>query len=250
MYKNNHYIVKFLLYCIILIYICSTPAYAINQYIIDTENASDGYFSIYCSTLNTSKIKIGVTFDDNTTYHDYLIGKTLSYAFVQGDGLYTITIYQNIKDNLYRRIASKQINVKLENKLSPYLVNTYEISFSDDDNVCKKADELCQGLSNSFKKIIMIYNFISRNISYDHQLAEDIINGKIEVYHPKAIDVLDNKKGICYDYAVLFAAMCRSQDIPCDIVKGYYKGIPHAWNKVYINNRWYLINPSAKTNYY
>ena len=31
---------------------------------------------------------------------------------------------------------------------------------------------------------------------------------------------LTSKKGICYDFAHLFAALCRSQNIPCYVIDG------------------------------
>ena len=42
-------------------------------------------------------------------------------------------------------------------------------------------------------------------------------------------------KGICFDYAVLAAAMLRSQGIPTKMVFGYVapNGIYHAWNMFY-----------------
>ena len=249
MFKNKTHFIKIFLCLIVIIFVFNTGAYSANKSIINTDNASKGYFSVYYSTSNPAKIKIAIKTDEEIVYHNYDIGTTSNYAFVQGDGLYTITVYQNIRDNLYRRIASKKVNVELEDELSPYLISTYEITFSKEDDIYKKANELCQNSSNPFRKVTKIRDFISENITYDYNLAEDIKSGKIKTYNPKAVDVLKSKKGICYDYAVLFAAMCRSQDIPCDIVKGYYGDTLHAWNKVYINNRWYYIDASAKISY-
>jgi transglutaminase-like putative cysteine protease len=103
---------------------------------------------------------------------------------------------------------------------------------------------LCKDIKSDFKKIIAIKNYMDENLSYDFELAENIKNGKTVAYIPNPNSFLETKKGICYDYASLFAAMCRSQGLPCMIVKGYSnKGILHAWNKVYIENRWYFVDP-------
>ena len=53
---------------------------------------------------------------------------------------------------------------------------------------------------------------------------------------------LNSNKGICYDLASLFAAMCRSQDIPCTLTKGYAGSSYHAWNKVNVSGNWYQID--------
>lgn len=132
------------------------------------------------------------------------------------------------------------------NNFSQYLISTDEVTFSKDDDVCKKVDELCEGLPNTASKVAEIYNFIYTNISYDYNLAEDIKNGKVKTYIPNAIDTLNSKKGICFDFSVLFATMCRSQDIPCYIEKGYYGDTLHSWNKVYVENKWYVIDSTVK----
>ena len=46
--------------------------------------------------------------------------------------------------------------------------------------------------------------------------------------------VLEAKKGICFDYSAVMAAMLRSQGIPCKLVIGYAGTVYHAWINVYI----------------
>ena len=45
--------------------------------------------------------------------------------------------------------------------------------------------------------------------------------------------VLEEKKGICFDYAALMTGMLRSQGIPCKMVFGYAGTIYHAWISVW-----------------
>lgn len=50
--------------------------------------------------------------------------------------------------------------------------------------------------------------------------------------------------GICYDFSSLFAAMCRSSSLValvCALTKGYNL-LPHVWNKVNPNGKWYQID--------
>ena len=48
---------------------------------------------------------------------------------------------------------------------------------------------------------------------------------------------LESKKGICFDYAALTAAMLRSRDIPCKLQIGYSGTVKHAWVSVYIRSK-------------
>lgn len=36
--------------------------------------------------------------------------------------------------------------------------------------------------------------------------------------------------------------MCRSQNIPCTLTKGYAGSSYHAWNKVNVSGNWYQID--------
>ncbi|MBQ2868224.1 MAG: transglutaminase domain-containing protein, partial [Firmicutes bacterium] len=45
--------------------------------------------------------------------------------------------------------------------------------------------------------------------------------------------VLEEKKGICFDYAAMMTAMLRSQDVPCKLVVGYAGTAYHAWINVW-----------------
>ena len=44
---------------------------------------------------------------------------------------------------------------------------------------------------------------------------------------------MDAKKGICFDYAALMAAMLRSQGVPIKLVVGYTGKQCHAWVNVW-----------------
>ncbi|MDO4542428.1 MAG: transglutaminase-like domain-containing protein, partial [Bacillota bacterium] len=77
-----------------------------------------------------------------------------------------------------------------------------------------------------------IYKYIIDNIEYDYDLAENVEVG----YLPDIDRVLDEGKGICFDYAALATAMLRSQSIPTRLVIGYADNVYHAWISVYIED--------------
>lgn len=61
---------------------------------------------------------------------------------------------------------------------------------------------------------------------------------------------LTSKKGICYDFAHLFAALCRSQNIPCYVIDGTKidnVNYHHTWNRVYFNNSWWNVDITFDT---
>ena len=113
------------------------------------------------------------------------------------------------------------------NAYAPYLIATTDVQFTSGDDV---------------DKLTAIYNYIAGHYTYDTKLANDITSGKVSKYIPDTAATLNSDKGICYDLASLFAAMCRSQDIPCTLTKGCAGSSYHAWNKVNVSGNWYQID--------
>lgn len=127
----------------------------------------------------------------------------------------------------------------VENAYAPYLIATTDVQFTSGDDVCKKAAELCKDAKTDMDKVTAICNYIA---GHDTRLANDITAGKVSKYIPDTAATLNSNKGICYDLASLFAAMCRSQDIPCTLTKGCAGSSYHARNKVNVSGNWYQID--------
>ena len=62
-------------------------------------------------------------------------------------------------------------------------------------------------------------------------------------YLPDLDELYETKKGICYDYASMLAAMLRAVGIPAKLVMGYVapNNVYHAWNEVYIEGEGWVV---------
>ena len=110
-----------------------------------------------------------------------------------------------------------------------------------DANHEKQFDEICSGALTDEEKAKVTYAWILNNITYDYNCNP--------FYQYSDLDkTLQTKKGICYDIANLFTAICRSQNIPCYSVDGYRKDeyqYKHTWNRVCIDGVWYNVDITA-----
>lgn len=223
---------------------------------IDTSTASQGFITLKYSDGTSAKMRAGISFNGGKwSYYDYSMGKTLQLELTGGSGRYTAALFKKVGGN-YVTVTQASFNANVAPSSVPtgsaasqypqYLKSVSEISFSSTDSVAKKAASLCKGLKSDQEKILALYNYIARNFKYDYDFANKVISGQIKTYTPTPTNILSNKKGVCYDFASLFAAMCRSQGIPCKLVKGYSTKINgyHAWNSVYDakSDKWYVID--------
>ena len=110
-----------------------------------------------------------------------------------------------------------------------------------DANHEKQFDEIYSGTLMDEEKAKVAYAWILNNITYDYDCNP--------VYQYSNLDkTLRTKKGICYDIANLFTAICRSQNIPCYSVDGCRKDdyqYKHTWNRVCIDGAWYNVDVTA-----
>ena len=96
-------------------------------------------------------------------------------------------------------------------------------------------------ISKSFtdeEKVKEIYNWIIHNFEYDYEC-------KLIVQYFNVRKTLITRKGICYDFSHLFAALCRSQNIPCYVVGGDKRNnlnYHHTWNRVYFYDSWWQLD--------
>lgn len=81
-----------------------------------------------------------------------------------------------------------------------------------------------------------LYKWIGSNITYDNGKADRILNNDFE-QKSGAIDAFQSRKGICFDYACLYVAMCRANNIKVRLITGEgFNGVNwvgHAWNQIY-----------------
>jgi hypothetical protein len=85
-----------------------------------------------------------------------------------------------------------------------------------------------------------IGKFVHEYIQYDVRYTNKL---------PKIDEILQNKAGVCTEYAKLYDGLARIAKIPSVIVNGvacgeYNKCEGHAWNLIYVNQKWINVDPT------
>mgnify|MGYP003097234775 FL=1 len=119
-------------------------------------------------------------------------------------------------------------------RISP---NQY-VWFTGDSQVVALGRELSDQSADDLDYVQNSYYYVIRNISYDNDKAENTPTD----YVPDIDTILEEKKGICFDYASLMAALLRSQSIPTKLEVGYSGEAYHAWISVYLTESGWVDN--------
>jgi len=198
---------------------------------IDYSNTADGYVMIKWLTSTNKQLRVQVAGPGGTTY-TYTIkanNKFEVFPLSDGNGNYTVRVLEQTSGSKYASANSITVKVALKDEFAPFLRPNQYVNFNEKSKVVTKAAELMKGKNDFTAKISAVYNFVVDNFTYDKKRAETVKSG----YLPDVDDVLAKKKGICFDYAAVMAAMLRSQGIPTKLVVGYAGNVYHAWLSVY-----------------
>ena len=107
-----------------------------------------------------------------------------------------------------------------------------------DTNTVELANKICADCDTDEENVIAIYEWMTHNFEYDYDC--DPVIQYFNVHK-----TLRTRKGICYDFGHLFAALCRSQNIHCYVVDGTKfddANYHHTWNRVYFDGSWWNID--------
>lgn len=224
---------------------------------IDASNISEGYFMIQYQGA-ADKVKLQVTIPDGTIYtYTLAIGSYEAFPLSGGDGSYHLDVLEHAYDDMYALSFSQDISVTLNDEFKPFLYPNQYVWFTQDYEAVKYASKLSDSSSNDLDYVEQVYNYVIGSIKYDEELAENVESG----YLPNIDNTMKTKKGICFDYASLMAAMLRCQQVPTKLIVGYSGDAYHAWISVYLKEvgwvdniiefdgkSWSLMDPTLAAN--
>jgi hypothetical protein len=127
----------------------------------------------------------------------------------------------------------------VEDELTGILQRKYEIiDHHIPDQIGDAARTIVEGARTDREKAERLYDWVGTRIAYDHE--------KVRLYEDERIwkeqtpeETFRTRKGVCIDYARLYAMMARSVGLDARVATGLgYDGRgaygPHAWNEVYL----------------
>jgi transglutaminase/protease-like cytokinesis protein 3 len=197
--------------------------------VFDYSNAGLGYVSVDYS--GTTRLKLLLKLGESRFDYDIYPGRGIQYiTLAQGSGTYTVEIYEMMSNGKFINSVNESFKASIADEINMFTYRNFFVEFGKNSACVAKASEVCAGCTSALDKIAAVFRYVTDNITYDKEKAKTVSSG----YIPDPDTVLAQKKGICFDYASLTAAMLRSQGVPTRLITGYANpDIYHAWNEVY-----------------
>ncbi len=215
---------------------------------IDLSNTSQGYVAVRCTA------SVNVRFQVSMGSYSYIYvlpsdGSTRFFPLAMGSGAYSFVVFVQTTGTEYIYFLQADANVQLSDEKAPFLVPNEIVDYTPESEVVTFSYELAQHASNDLEVIQQVYYWIQNNVRYDQDKVAYVQENT--GYVPNVDEVLQSKKGICYDYAALAAAMLRANGIPCKLIMGNVKTpqggtVLHAWNMIWTDETgWITVELAA-----
>ena len=212
---------------------------------IDYGNVQDGYVLVKYTAKSDTTIKALVTKNGGSSQYVIQPGEEwTTLTLTDGDGVYAIGIYQQIKGTSYRCVQKITVDAEIEDPNAPFTISTTQVNYSNAPNTVAVTAEVTTTCETDKAKADAIQEYIVGHISYDYDKAAAVTSTKMN-YVADLDAILEGDSGICADYAPLMCGMLRSQGIPAKMVYGYVQGGRyHAWVMAYIDGEWVRYDPT------
>jgi hypothetical protein len=192
--------------------------------------------------------------NDNTFYQFYL-GKIKNGNSKSVRVLYDVTMTEfDLNDDIINpQTYDKDIyekDLKKYTKSSKYIDN-------DSEAIKETVKQIVGPETVPYKVAEKLYDYVIQKLEYDNEKLAQINSGKFGGPN-KASEILNMNKGVCEDYSILYAALCRAAGIPAKYVAGIpirsiaYKESKeitngHAWNEINLPGLgWIPIDTTAE----
>lgn len=116
---------------------------------------------------------------------------------------------------------------------------------SDATEIINKANEITQDLASDYRKASAIFEYVNTKLNYTTSSSST---------NKGALAALKSSSGVCEEFATLFVALCRAEEIPARVIAGYkveqVNGvdtlIDHTWGEIFLDDYgWLPVEPTV-----
>ncbi len=196
---------------------------------------------------NILSLAVNMSVPQNTEYQ--IINYTGRHKFDQNGNLFAVVEVVNPSNPYTLPITTNVMTTGRTTKELPsyytvpddvlrYTMVTDRVQ-SNSPDIQNLALNITANSADNFERVAKLSMYVRNLVQYDLSYVGT---------WKDALWILKNKKGVCLEYATLYAAMVRSIGIPARILIGYaYDNsenamIGHAWDEVYIG-KWVPVDP-------
>lgn len=147
--------------------------------------------------------------------------------------------------NTFEVSTSEQLYYVLEHGYRPIIKEEN----TELKNLYNKMRKVLQDINNDemtdYEKVLAIYEWLVMNVTYDRVALQLSSDPNVSNFHSFYLEgVFDDNLAVCDGISKALVCLCNMEGIPAIRVTGTGRQ-NHAWNKVCINNSWYVVDATS-----
>lgn len=211
--------------------------------------------------INTPTIVKDVEINADNSFEEFLALK-----MIDGQSEISLKAFpdaQNSKileDTLFKVIYQNPLILGVKNFDYDYSTLTLKIKYDDSPELIKKKQQeiiaeakkiipsiIKSGMSDEEKRKA-IYDYLDKNTKYDDEALKSAEKNDFKSVDESFNDsfntygIMVKKVGVCASYASTYKMLADLAGLDCIVVTGTMQNVPHAWNKVKIDNEWLNVD--------
>jgi hypothetical protein len=141
---------------------------------IDFSNTGDGYIMIAYTAATQQRIKTQITGPTTTYTYNLTPGQWTTFPLSDGNGSYTVRVFENVVDNRYAQVQAVDFYVSLADEFAPFIRPNQYVNYENAPATVDTAAQLTRGVNDMLTKVAIIYDFVVGSISYDYNKAATV----------------------------------------------------------------------------
>ncbi len=138
--------------------------------------------------------------------------------------------------------TSEELYWAVENNVTPLFTNTTSRAYIIYNNAKKVLREIVCNEMTDYEKALSIFDWVANTCQYDYNGYYNSASTDNSCYYLEGMFMDKNHVVVCDGISKAYSLLCNMEGIDCLRVMGTVSGGGHAWNKVKISNKWYVVD--------
>lgn len=138
--------------------------------------------------------------------------------------------------------TSEELYWAVENNVTPIFTNTSSrayIIYNNAKNVLREI--ICDNMTD-YEKALSIFDWVANTCKYDYNGYYSGASTDNSCYYLEGMFLDKNHIVVCDGISKAYSLLCNMEGVDCIRVMGTANGGGHAWNKVKISGKWYVVD--------
>lgn len=138
--------------------------------------------------------------------------------------------------------TSEKLYWAVENNVTPLFSDNTSRAYVIYNKAKEVLREIIKDDMTDYEKVLSIFDWVSNNTRYDHNAANNGASTDNCCYYLEGVFMNENCLAVCDGLSKAYSLLCNMEGIDCYRIVGSVGDYGHAWNKVKLQNKWYVVD--------